>query len=230
LFGAYTKVEDDAMTIAFGARGKKRLNRVFDVIGFVYPDYCYPSRKQGKKRKTAASATFSAPKSKKVLTRRPRRIETAEVLKLIEGSASISEPSCYVPVEAKLSPAEEPKLKKVVEQPKALSPPRETELPKASRIPTANPAATPKKRRMASMIDAVMESVKASTPASAGASSAEGEILKGSAEAGTVQVVSEAGPSMFVEAKPLEAAPLDVEKKVHLRNQSLLPPEHLSNN
>jgi hypothetical protein len=30
-----------------GVEAKKRLNRVFDVIGFVYPDYCYPSRKQG---------------------------------------------------------------------------------------------------------------------------------------------------------------------------------------
>jgi hypothetical protein len=28
----------EAMTIAFGARGKSRLNRVFDVIGYVYPD------------------------------------------------------------------------------------------------------------------------------------------------------------------------------------------------
>jgi hypothetical protein len=33
------------MITAFGARGKKRLNRVFDVIWFVYPDYCYPMRK-----------------------------------------------------------------------------------------------------------------------------------------------------------------------------------------
>ena len=62
LLGAYSKAEDDAMTTAFGARGKMRLNRVFDVIGFVYPDYCYPLQKQGKKRKTATSATSSAPK------------------------------------------------------------------------------------------------------------------------------------------------------------------------
>jgi hypothetical protein len=47
--GAYMRAEDDALTVAFGGRGKKRLNRVFDVIGFVYPDYCYPSRKKGKK-------------------------------------------------------------------------------------------------------------------------------------------------------------------------------------
>jgi hypothetical protein len=51
LLGAYTRAKDDAMALAFGGRGKRRLNRVFDVIGFVYSDYCYPSRKQGKKRK-----------------------------------------------------------------------------------------------------------------------------------------------------------------------------------
>jgi hypothetical protein len=62
LLGAYSKAEDDAMTTAFGARGKKRLNRVFDVIGFVYPDYCYPSQKQGKNRKAATSTTSSASK------------------------------------------------------------------------------------------------------------------------------------------------------------------------
>jgi hypothetical protein len=38
LLRAYLRVEDEAMTVAFGARGKKRLNRVFNVIGFVYPD------------------------------------------------------------------------------------------------------------------------------------------------------------------------------------------------
>jgi hypothetical protein len=42
LLGAYSKIENEAMTVAFGARGKRRLNRVFDVIGFVYPDYCFP--------------------------------------------------------------------------------------------------------------------------------------------------------------------------------------------
>jgi hypothetical protein len=43
LLGAYTRAEDDAMTMAFGVRGKKIINMVFDVIGFVYPDYCFPS-------------------------------------------------------------------------------------------------------------------------------------------------------------------------------------------
>jgi hypothetical protein len=45
LLRAYTRAKDDAMTLAFRGQGKRRLNRVFDVIGFVYPDYCYPLRK-----------------------------------------------------------------------------------------------------------------------------------------------------------------------------------------
>ena len=131
LLGAYSKAEDDAMTTAFGARGKKRLNKEFDVIGFVYPGYCYPSQKQGKKRKTATSVTSSAPKSKKVkvLTRRPKCIETAEVPKLIEGSASMSEPSRSVPVEARIEPAKELKLERAAERLKAPSRPCATELP-----------------------------------------------------------------------------------------------------
>jgi hypothetical protein len=74
MLGAYTKAEDEAMTIVFGARGKMRLNKVFDVFGFFYPNYCYPARKQGGKRKTSTSTSSGAPKSKraKVLTRGPK--------------------------------------------------------------------------------------------------------------------------------------------------------------
>jgi hypothetical protein len=51
LLGAYFKVEDNALSAAFGGRGKKRLNSVFDAIGFVYPDYatrCKGKRKRGR--------------------------------------------------------------------------------------------------------------------------------------------------------------------------------------
>jgi hypothetical protein len=58
LLGAYTKAEDEAMNTAFGARGNKRLNRVFDVIGFVYPDYYFLARKQGVKRKKSIGDLF----------------------------------------------------------------------------------------------------------------------------------------------------------------------------
>jgi hypothetical protein len=77
LLGTYSKAEDDALSAAFGGQSKKRLNRVFDAIGFIYPDYCYPLRK-GKKRKTAALATTAVSKGKKMkfLTHRPLYIET----------------------------------------------------------------------------------------------------------------------------------------------------------
>jgi hypothetical protein len=116
LFSAYSRAEDDVTTTAFGGQGKKRLNRVFDVIGFVYPDYCYPSRKQGKKRKTAASAISSMPKPKKVkvLTHHPKRVETAEEPRPIEGS-SVSELSYSAPTKARVEPTEETELKKAME-------------------------------------------------------------------------------------------------------------------
>jgi hypothetical protein len=84
LLGLYSKAEDTALSAAFGGRKKKRLNRVFDAIGFVYPDYRYPTRGQKRKNissvKEVASAAPSEPtpkrKKMKVLTHRPRYIET----------------------------------------------------------------------------------------------------------------------------------------------------------
>jgi hypothetical protein len=93
LLGAYTRAKDDALSSAFGGRGKKRLNKVFDAIGFIYPDYCYPLRRQGKRRKIAASASTAVPKGKKikVLTHRPRYIETVVVPEFGEGTSSTTE-------------------------------------------------------------------------------------------------------------------------------------------
>ena len=49
LLGAHTKVEDEAMTTAFGARGKRRLNRVFDVIGFFILITAFLPKSKGQK-------------------------------------------------------------------------------------------------------------------------------------------------------------------------------------
>jgi hypothetical protein len=49
LLGSYSKAEDNALSAAFGGWKKKRLNRVFDAIRFMYPDYRYPLK--GQKRK-----------------------------------------------------------------------------------------------------------------------------------------------------------------------------------
>jgi hypothetical protein len=215
LLGAYTRAEDDAMTLAFGGRDKKRLNRVFDVISFVYPDYTYPSRKQGKKRKATASAISVVPKGKKikVLKHRPRYIETAIVPKLGEGTSSTAEveqPAPAIPREelaellkaptagpvgtlkhgakAEENVAIEPKLGEIVGLPKILSPPAEPELPKISKAP----AITPKRRRMASVLDTVMESTRALTPAP----------TKKIAEATTARAETEARPSVPDETEP----------------------------
>jgi hypothetical protein len=126
-----------------------------------------------------------------------------------------------VPVEAKIGPVEESKPKRAAEQLKALSPSHETELSKASSIP----AATPRKRRMASMLDAVMELVKASTPTSDEVPSTEGKILKKSNETGTTQAVSKAGPSVFAKARPSETVPLILEKEGAPENSKSPAPE-----
>jgi hypothetical protein len=105
LLGAYSKTEDNALSAAFGGRNKKRLYRVFDAIGFVYPDYCYPLRGQGVKRKIAASRKVAAsaitaePKGKKmkVLTHRPRYIEPAVIPEFDEGASSAAKTKETVP-------------------------------------------------------------------------------------------------------------------------------------
>jgi hypothetical protein len=99
LLGPYSKAEDTALSAAFGGRKKKRLNRVFDAIGFVYPNYRYPIRGQKRKGtasvKEVASAAPSelAPKRKrmKVLTHRPRYIEPAIVPEFVGETSSATE-------------------------------------------------------------------------------------------------------------------------------------------
>jgi hypothetical protein len=209
LLGAYTRAEDDAFSSAFGGRGKKRLNRVFDAIGFVYPNYCYPSRKQGKKRKVATSAISAVPKGKKikVLTYRPRYIETAIVPKFGEETSSAAEAeqaapaawsveeSTIVPkvpiverVEAEDGAAKKPKFEKTIVLPEIMSPPVEAELPKVAKAH----ATTPKRRRMASVLDAVMETTRSLTPTP----------MKIAVKAVAVRAKTEAGPSAPAEAEP----------------------------
>jgi hypothetical protein len=115
-------------------------------------------------------------------------------------SSSAFESSHSTPTETKAESAEEPKPKMAVEKLKALSPLQETELPKVSKIAAINP----KRRRMANVLDTVIESVKVSTPALAPA--AEGEALKKSSEATRAQTTAEAGPSVPAKARSSKAA------------------------
>jgi hypothetical protein len=99
LLGPYSKAEDTALSTAFGGRKKKRLNRVFDAIGFVYPDYRYLLRGQKRKGtvsvKEVASVAPSEPTPKrkkvKVLTHRPRYIEPAIEPEFVGEASSATE-------------------------------------------------------------------------------------------------------------------------------------------
>jgi hypothetical protein len=225
LLGAYSKAEDNALSAAFGGRGKKRLNTVFDAIGFVYPNYRYSLRGQEKKRKIAASVTPAEPEPKsrkvKVLTHRSCYIEPAVVPELGARSTSAAEatktalitqsaeeptvmPKAHTvePVEDKVDKAEE-----IIRMPKILSPPTEAKLPKVQKTSVA----TPKRRRMANVLDAVLETTKALSPtvtkkiAEATKMQAEANTGQAEAEAIQAQTGAEAGPSVLTETEP--AAP-----------------------
>jgi hypothetical protein len=73
------------------------------------------------------------------------------------------------------------------------------------------PAITPKSRGMASVLDAVMESSKIQTTASA--PDRKGEIPKKSGEAGLSLDIVEARPSALIKAYASEATPLTLEEE-----------------
>jgi hypothetical protein len=233
LLGPYSKAEDNALSTSFGGRGNRRLNRVFDAIGFVYPDYSYPLRGRGKKRKPAASAKIAAsaapdepaPKSKKlkVLTHRPRYIEPAVVPEFGRETSSAAKPKEPISPTQK---AEDPAVmlkapsaeqaeaktgKNKAEEPKTegtkmleiLSPSAEVTVPKIQK----GLAATPKRRRMANVLD-VLESVKASssTPlgkiVEASKMQIDAETKLAEVEAVVSQASAEAGPLEPAEKNP----------------------------
>jgi hypothetical protein len=197
----------------------------------VYPDYRYPPRGQKRKgatsRKVAASAAPSepAPKSKKlkVLTHRPRYIEPAIVPEFggetssateakepapptqkIEGSVVMPKVPSVELAELKIDKTEEPRIEgtKILE---VLSPSAEVIVSKAQK----GLAATPKRKRMASVLD-VLESVKASSSIPSGKiveatkMQIKAETKPAKAEAAVSQASAEAGPSEPTEKKPSE--------------------------
>jgi hypothetical protein len=235
----YSKAEDNALSASFGGRGKKRLNRVFDAIGFVYPEYCYALRGRGKKRKiaaltkAAASATLDepAPKSKKlkVLTHRPCYIEPAVVPEFGgETSSATKQKEPISPTQKAEDPAIISKVpsaeltesqadKGKTEEPKIeetkmleiLSPSAEVTVSKAQK----GLATTPKRRRMANVLD-VLESVKASSSTPSG-KIAEASKMQTEAETKPTEVeatVSQASAEAGP-SEPTEKKPSEIEEK-----------------
>jgi hypothetical protein len=228
LLGAYSKAKDNALFAALGGRGKKRLNRVFDAIDFVYPDYRYPLRGQRKKRKAATSATPDEPvpkgKKLKVLNHQPRYIEPVVIPEFGEGASSAAKTKETIPpaqrteepaimpklpsvelVETKADKdkVERSKIEEVAKMPGILSPSTEATVPKTQK----NSATTPKRRRMANVLDVVLETTKtlSYTPrkiAEASKAQPKAETKQAEVEAITIQVETEAGPSEPIETEP----------------------------
>jgi hypothetical protein len=219
LLGAYSKSEDNTLSVAFESRKKKRLNRVFDAIGFVYPNYRYPPRGQKRKGATSGKAAASAASSKpapkrkklKVLTHRPRYIEPATVPEFGGETSSAIEAKGPALMQRIKEPIAMPKTDKI-EEPRiegtktleVLSPSAGVEVPKTQK----GLAATPKRKRMASVLD-VLETIKASSSTSgkvAKASKAqiETETKLTEAEATTSWADTEAGPSEPAKEKSSE--------------------------
>jgi hypothetical protein len=173
LLGPYSKAEDNALSAAFGGRKKKRLNRVLDAIGFMYPDYRYPL--WGQKRKGAAPvkdvalavSSEPAPKRKKVkvLTHRLLFIEPATVPEFVGETSSATEAKEPALAQKTEELTATPNVEKI-EEPRAegtitseiLSPSAGVEVPKTQK----SLAVTPKRKRMVNVLD-VLETIKSSS-------------------------------------------------------------------
>jgi hypothetical protein len=151
----------------------------------------------------------------KVLTHRSRYIEPTVVPEFGVGSSSAVEAKQTAPIVqsteeptvvpkvptvrptiSKDDKAEEPQAEETMKMPEILSPSIEAKLLKAQKAS----AATPKRRRMASVLDVVLETTKVLSPAPskkiAEATKAQTEV-----EAGQAKAEAEAGPSMPSETK-----------------------------
>jgi hypothetical protein len=237
LLGPYSKAKDNALSAAFGSRKKKRLNRVFDAIGFLYPEYRYTPR--GQKRKsatsgkevTSAAPSESAPKRRKVkvLTHRPCYIEPAIVLEFggeTSSATEAKEPALTQKIEepaampkassAKLAESKADNIEEIgVEGTKILevtSPSTEVTVPKAQKGLTA----TPKRKSMVNVLDA-LETIKtsSSTPRkTTEAPKTQTETKLTEAEAAKSQAETEAGRSEPAKEKSLETGEKEMEKEV----------------
>jgi hypothetical protein len=237
LLGPYSKAEDNALSAAFGSRKKKRLNRVFDAIGFMYPDYRYPLKGQKRKGATSgkgdASVALSepAPKRKKVkvLTHRPRFIEPAIVPEFGGETSTATEAKGPALTQKNEEPAMTPKADNIreieVEKTKILevtSPSARLTVPKAQKDLTA----TPKRKRMVNVLD-VLETIKSSstTPKkTAEAPKTQIESKTSEDEATKSQTMAEAGPSEPAKEKSLKT---EEETKKEATKQ-ILPKKTLS--
>jgi hypothetical protein len=145
------------------------------------------------------------------------------VPKPAEGSSSAAQPNHPATAEATVGSAEEPTPKTAAEQPKVeigevpkcptearAKTTEEPELRKSTEI-SKIPAVTPKRRRMASVLDDVMESTKLPTPASTEVPSMSEKNIKEAAKAVVTRVEAEAGPQVPTKTGLVDLVEKDIE-------------------
>jgi hypothetical protein len=166
ILGNYFKKEDQLMTVAFGTRPKRRLNRVLDALNFDYPDYeQLVGGAEGQKRKRIASALdkegtklakkdkeiseklspepkIAAPKKRKAASPKPKTSAREEEAPATPSAAEVEEILKVMtePLPIRLSPLA-PELTKFFQKDKEAS---ATESP-----------AKPKKRRIIQVADVI---------------------------------------------------------------------------
>ena len=129
-------------------------------------------------------------------------IETIPIAQSIEEATVMPKVPIAEPVEAKVDKAEKSKAEKIMQEPKILSPSTEA-LSKVQKASTA----TPKRRRMANVLDAVLETSKvlshAATKRIAETTKmqAETKTRQAETEVALAQTEAEAGPSVPTEVR-----------------------------
>jgi hypothetical protein len=156
----------------------------------------------------------------KVLTHRPRYIEPVVILEFGEGASPAAERKENVPttqsteepaaipkvltvglVATEVDKAEGPETEEIIKMPEILSPPTEVTVPKVQK----GSVVTPKRRRMANVLDVVLETTKTLSPApirkvvEAAKVRLEADPKQAEIKAATIQAETEVGPSVPTE-------------------------------
>jgi hypothetical protein len=160
ILGNYSRKEDQLMTVAFGTRPKRRLNRVMDALGFEYPDYERLDKgAKGQKRKRVAGALNKndedQPKKKKLESEaktgvlKKRKASTPKRKAIDEEEGTSATPSAIEVEEI---------LKVMTESlPVKLSPlgPHLTKLFQKEKEPAKTKAARPKRQRIITVTEVI---------------------------------------------------------------------------
>jgi hypothetical protein len=210
ILGNYTKKEDELMTVAFGSRPKRRLNRVMDALHFEYLDYERLNRgAEGQKRKRVVSvvgrqAARMVKEDEEKLKKRKLSPEPTTVASKKRKAAALKQKATDIEEETPASPsaADVAEILKVMTEslPIKLSPlaPHLTKLFQNKKEPSiAKKAAGPKKRRIITVTEAIKGTPRPASASKAPAVESATAIEAAPAEAATA------------EARPVEDANLE---------------------